>query len=174
MGQVGGMLADAAGVGMRYARRLLDSIPADRFARTAAPGGTLIPANHPAFNIGHLTCYPSKIAELLGADPTAATPPANFVALFAKDNQCVDDPTGTIYPGKEEILAVFTRTYEAAFKALRECDDQLLLDPNPVDSPLKNICPTLGSMLAFYAIGHVTSHLGQVSTWRRMEGLPAA
>ena len=174
MGQVGSMLADAGTVGMRYARRLLDSIPADRFARIATPGGTAVPSNHPAFNVGHLTCYPVKIAELLGMDPTAATAPANFVALFSKDNQCVDDPDGTVYPSKDEILSVFTRTYEAAFHALRECDDSLLLAPNPVDSPLKNICPTLGSMLAFYAIGHVTSHLGQISTWRRMEGMPAA
>ncbi len=86
----------------------------------------------------------------------------------------MDDPEGKIYPSKDEILAVFTSTYEAAFKALRECDDQILLAPTPVDSPLKHLCPTLGSMIAFYAIGHVTTHLGQVSTWRRMEGLPAA
>lgn len=174
MGQVGSLIADAGTVGMRYARRLLESIPADRFARVACPGGVPIPSNHPAFNVGHLTCYPVKIAELLSVDPTAASAPANFLALFSKENQCVDDPDGTIYPAKEEILAVFNRTYEAGFAALRECDDSLLLGPNPVDSPLKNICPTLGSMLAFYAIGHVTSHLGQVSTWRRMEGMPAA
>ncbi len=69
-----------------------------------------------------------KIAELLGMDATAATAPAHFVALFSKDNQCVGHvPAGTIYPSKDEILAVFTRTYEAAFKALRECDDALLL-----------------------------------------------
>ncbi len=174
MGQVGGMIADAATVGMRYARRLLDSIPAERFARVACPGGAPVPSNHPAFNVGHLACYPVRIAELLGRDPAAASAPANFLALFSKDNQCVDDPDGTIYPSKDEILSVFFATYEAAFQALRECDDQLLLAPNPVDSPLKNICPTLGSMLAFYALGHVTSHLGQISTWRRMEGMPAA
>jgi hypothetical protein len=174
MGQVGSIIADASGVGLRYAKRLLDSIPAERFARIATPNGAPVTSNHPAFNIGHLTCYPVKIAELLGVDTSAASAPANFVALFSKDNQCVDDPDGTIYPSKDEIIAVFNRTYEAGLAALRSCDDALLLAPNPVDSPLKNICPTLGSMLAFYAIGHVTSHLGQISTWRRMEGLPAA
>ncbi len=173
MGQIGSMIADAGGVGMRYAKRLLDSIPADRFARIAAPGGTTVNSNHPAFNVGHLTCYPVKITELLGMDSSSTTAPANFVALFSKDNQCADDPTGTIYPGKDEIVSTFFRTYEAAFQALRDCDDQVLLTPTPVESPLKHICPTLGSMLAFYAIGHVTSHLGQISTWRRMEGLPS-
>ncbi len=66
-------------------------------------------------------------------------------------------------PSKEEIVTTFFRTYEAAFATLRSCDDALLLAPTPVDSPLRNLCPTLGSMLAFYAIGHVTSHLGKLA-----------
>lgn len=174
MGQIGGMLADASGVGLRYARRLLDTIPAERFARMASPGGHLVQANHPAFNIGHLTLYPVKVAQLLGADTGAAATPAHYELLFSKDAQCADDPQGTLYPSKEELVRVFQQTYEAALGALRTSDDPLLLSPNPVDTPMKNICPTLGSMLAFYVTGHVTSHLGQISTWRRMEGLPSA
>lgn len=174
MGQMGAMIADAGGVGMRYARRLVDSIPAERFARIACPGGTAVHANHPAFNIGHLTLYPVKIVELLGQDAAAARAPGDFEGLFSKDAQCVDDADGRRYPSKDQLLQVFAKTYEAAFAALRASDDAALNSPNPVDSPLKNICPTLGSMLAFYAIGHVTSHLGQISTWRRMEGMPAA
>ncbi|MCC6507974.1 MAG: DinB family protein [Pirellulaceae bacterium] len=174
MGQIGAMLADAGTVGMRYAKRLLDSIPSEQFARTASPGGQLVPSNHPAFNVGHLCLYPVKIAELLGRNTDAASAPASYATLFSKDAQCADDPDGSKYPTKDELLQVFQRTYESAFEALRQCDDQQLLAANPVDSPLRNICPTLGSMLAFYAIGHVTSHLGQISTWRRMQGLPAA
>jgi hypothetical protein len=174
MGQIGGMLADAGTVGMRYARRLLDSIPADRFARMSAPGGQLVQANHPAFNIGHLTLYPVKVTGLLVCAAAAASPPEHYTPLFSKDAQCADDADGSLYPAKEELLQVFQTTYEAAFAALRECDDQLLLAPNPVDTPMKNVCPTLGSMLAFYVTGHVTMHLGQISTWRRMEGLPSA
>lgn len=174
MGLIGSMLADTGTVGMRYARRLLDSIPAERFARMSTPGGQLIQANHPAFNIGHLTLYPVKVTGLLGCNTTSATPPAHYAPLFSKDVLCADDPDGSIYPAKEELLQVFQRTYDAALAALRECDDQLLLAPNPVDTPMKNLCPTLGSMLAFYVTGHVTTHLGQISTWRRMEGLPSA
>ncbi len=173
MGQYGKMLADAATVGLRYGRRLLDTIPDERFARVAQPGGTAVHSNHPAFNIGHLTLYPAKVAELLGADTRPASPPANYEAIFSKDSQCADDPDGTIYPRKSEIIEVFYRTYEAALDALRNCDDSLLLSENPIDSPIKKICPTLGSMLAFYVSGHVTSHLGQISTWRRMEGMPS-
>ncbi|MGN6136842.1 MAG: DinB family protein [Aureliella sp.] len=174
MGKIGAMIADASTVGLRYAKRLVESIPAERFARLAAPGGQPVQSNHPAFNIGHLTLYPLRVVELLGADTSAAAAPANFTVAFSKEAQCADDPDGTLYPSKQELLEVFQRTYDAALEALRSCDDELLLAPNPVDTPMKNVCPTLGSMLAFYMTGHVTSHLGQISTWRRMEGLPAA
>ena len=174
MGQVGALIADAATVGMRHAKRILESIPAERFARMASPGGQLVHANHPAFNVGHLTLYPVKVLELLGVDSAPATPPTNYPALFSKDAQCIDDSDGTIYPAKAELLDVMFRSYDAALAALRSCDDAQLLAPNPVDTPIKGICPTLGSMLAFYVTGHVMGHLGQLSTWRRMEGLAPA
>lgn len=173
MGQIGAMVADASGVGLRYARKLVDSIPEERFARMSSPGGQLVIANHPAFNMGHLTLYPSRIAEMLGVDSATAQPPAHYTGLFSKDAVCVDDVQGQNYPGKLELMEVFYRTYEAALAALRVSDDARLLAANPVDTPLKNVCPTLGSLLAFYMIGHVTSHLGQLSTWRRMEGMPS-
>lgn len=174
MGQIGAIIADASTVGLRYGKRLLDSVPEERFARLASLGGQPIFANHPAFNVGHLTLYPVRVLELLGADKATATPPANYQVLFSKDARCTDDADGSLYPPKAELLEVFQRTYDAALAALRACDDQLLLAPNPVDAPIRSVCPTVGSMLAFYMTGHVTSHLGQVSTWRRMEGLPPA
>ena len=174
MGQIGALVADAASVGLRYAKRILESVPAERFARMASPGGQAVNANHPAFNVGHLNLYPVKVLELLGVEASAAAPPSHYAGLFSKDARCVDDAEGTIYPSKAELLEVFFRTHEAALSALRACDDQQLLAPNPVDTPLKGVCPTLGSMLAFYMTGHIMSHLGQLSTWRRMEGMPAA
>jgi len=174
MGQIGAMVADASGVGLRYGKRLVDSIPEERFARMSSPGGQLITANHPAFNMGHLTLYPSRVLEMLGVEATPALPPTHYSGLFSKDAVCVDDDQGHKYPGKLELMEVFYRTYEVALAALRASDDAQLLAPNPVDTPLKNVCPTLGSLLAFYMIGHVTSHLGQLSTWRRMEGMPSA
>ncbi|MGN6544329.1 MAG: DinB family protein [Aureliella sp.] len=174
MGQVGALIADAGTVGLRYAKRILESVPEQRFGRLAAPGGETIPSNHPAFVVGHLTLYPQKVLELLGQNDAAARPPADYQSLFSKDAACVDDADGSKYPRKEELLGVFQRTYDAAVAALRACDDALLLGPNPADTPMKTLCPTLGSMLAFYMTGHVTMHMGQVSAWRRMEGLPPA
>jgi hypothetical protein len=170
----GNMVADAASVGIRYAGRLLKDMPENRFARLATLGDQTVFANHPAFAVGHLCLYPVKVVQLLGQDTSQVQPPANYESLFSKDASCQDDPQGTIYPHSSELISQFLRTYDVAILALRSAEDSQLTAENPVDSPMKQICPTLGSMLTFYMTGHVTTHLGQISTWRRIEGLPPA
>ncbi|MCA9133636.1 MAG: hypothetical protein KDA45_10795 [Planctomycetales bacterium] len=174
MGQYGAMIADAASVGLRYATRLTTDIPATRFARLAAPAGRVVQANHPAFSLGHLCLYPVRVQQLLGFDTSDTRPPEGYEKLFSKEATCQDDPAGSIYPSSAELLPFFERSYQAALLALREVNDEQLLAANPVQTPLQSVCPTLGAILTFYVSGHVTTHLGQVSTWRRMEGMPPA
>ena len=174
MGNIGSIIADACSPGIRYGKRLLVGIPDDRFARLAAPGGKPIQSNHPAFVIGHLCLYPVRVFDLLGQDSAPAKPPGNYPAMFSKDAVCMDDPTGVHYPRQHELTENFAQFYGAAMDLLRRTDDQRLLAENPIDNPMKLICPTLGALLAFYVTGHVMSHLGQLSAWRRMEGLPPA
>ena len=174
MATIGSTIADAAQMGPRYAKRLASGIPAERFARMSQPGGQLVEANHPAFALGHLCLYPFKVLDLLGMDTTEVMPPDSFEALFSKTAKCIDDPSGKIYPSSEVILSFFESSYSIAIDAIRRASDEKLSAPNPIDTPMREILPTLGGLLAFYLTGHVTTHLGQLSTWRRMEGLPAA
>ena len=174
MGTLGPTIANAASMGPRYAQRLLAGISSERFARCAAPGGEMIQANHPAFVIGHLCLYPAKVVSLLGGDTSLVTPPATFDKAFSKEASCQDDAEGTLYPSQAEVVDFFMSSYAAAIDAVRQASDETLSAPNPVDTPLKEVLPTLGSMLAFYLTSHVMMHLGQLSTWRRMEKLPPA
>ena len=174
MGQYGAMIADTGTVSQRYAKRLLVGIPPDRFARFATPGKQMIESNHPAFIFGHLSLYPLNVVRLLGQDITAVQPTDRFMALFSKDAKCQDDAHGILYPSMNELSEVYFKSYEVALDAMRGAADSQLVAENPVDTPLKQVCPTLGSMLSFYLTGHVAMHLGQMSTWRRMEGLPPA
>jgi hypothetical protein len=174
MGQFGEMIADTANVSQLYARRLLVGIPVDRFARFAAPGNQTVESNHPAFILGHLSLYPFNVIKLLDGDTATVQPSDRFSALFSKDAKCRDDAHGIIYPSMQEVSDVFFSTYEISLTAIRGATDAQLAVENPVDTPLKRICRTLGSMLAFYLTGHVAMHLGQLSTWRRMEGMPPA
>lgn len=174
MARFGSMIADAGNVGLRYAKRLVTGIPPERFGRFAAPGNQVVAANHPAFILGHLSLYPQRVVQLLGQNVGPVTPPDNYDRLFSKDAKCEDDSSGQLYPSASELTEFFFRSYDAALEAMRAASDEQLAAENPVDTPLKQVCPTLGSMLNFYLTGHVTSHLGQLSTWRRMEGLPPA
>lgn len=174
MASCGMTIAETASMGPRYAKRLVDGIPTDRFARLSSPGGHVVQANHPAFVLGHLCLYPVKVLEHLGVDSTAVKPPAGFEELFSKNATCQDDPNGSLYPPADQLMSFFDESYAAAIEAIRQAPDELLSAPNPVDTPMKTVCTTLGSLLAFYLTGHVMTHLGQLSTWRRMEGLPPA
>lgn len=171
---LGNTIADALQLSLKYGERLQAEISADSFARFAAPGGITVTSNHPAFAYGHLSLYAPVILEQLGQDDLAQKVPDTFQDLFSKDAQCVDDPDGSIYPPMKEVLRYFHDGYDQALTALREVDDLLLQKANPSSGRMAELFPTIGSMHAFYVGGHMMLHLGQISAWRRMQGLGPA
>jgi hypothetical protein len=171
---IGNLIADSLQLGLNNAARLLAGVHPSQFARWATPGGEAVISNHGAFVLGHLSIYAPIIVKQLGGDAAAINPSERFVAVFSKDAQCQDDPSGTIYPSQEEIVERFFAGYQAALASLREAEDSLLRQPNLTGGRSTDLFPTVGSMLAFYAGGHVMLHLGQMSAWRRMLGLGAA
>ena len=170
---IGNMIAASCTLGVSYAERMLKDVSADDFARFA-PGRQLVTSNHAAFVFGHLALYPPRIVEHLGGDPAGIRPPSNFDGLFSKDATCQDDPNGTIYPAKDLIVDAFSNGYRVAMEVLRNTDDAVFLEPNPVPGPIQERLPTKGAMHAFYVSGHMMVHLGQLSAWRRMIGLGSA
>lgn len=171
---LGNTIADSLGLTLGYAERLQSGLTPERFARFAAPGGQVVESNHPAFIFGHLSLYAPRIVEQLGGDAAAIKPAGKFIEVFSKDAKCTDDPDGTIYPAMQEVIEAFTTGYQQAVEALRAADDALLQQPNPLGGRMTELFPTLGSMHGFYVGGHAMMHLGQLSAWRRMEGLPPA
>lgn len=171
---LGNVIADSLQLSLSYAERLLKDVPADKFARFATPGGQLVESNHPAFVYGHLSLYGPRILDQLGRGSATVTIPPRFMELFSKDAKCVDDPAGTLYPSMQEITERFSAGYKAASSVLREISDEALNQPNPLPAPMSERFPTLGSLQTFYCGGHLMMHLGQISAWRRMMGLPPA
>ncbi len=174
MGQIGQILAASGGLGQLYARRLLNGVTPDNYARLARPGGPVVQSNHAAFVLGHLDLYPAKIFERLGRPAGATACPASYPALFAAGAECRDDPDGTLYPPLAELTTRFFDGYAAALSVVSEAADEALLAPHPGDGGPPKLFLTIGSMLGFYISGHVMSHLGQLSAWRRCLGLPPA
>lgn len=165
-------IADSLQLSLGYAERLLKDVSSDRFARFSSPGGQMVEANHPAFVYGHLSIYaPVMIRQLGGTGPEV---PAGFEEVFSKDADCVDDPDGTVYPAMNQITETFFSGYRAVLEALKSAPDEVFQNPNPLGGGMAEKFPTIGSMHSFYVGGHMMIHMGQMSTWRRMEGLGRA
>jgi len=173
---LGNVIADSLQLSLNYADRLLADVTPERFGRFAAVGpaghATAVESNHPAFVLGHLSLYAPRMVAQLGGSPTPV--PARFETVFSKEGKCVDDPSGSVYPPMAEVVEVFRRGCQEAIAALRAAPDDVLQRPNPAEGRMAELFPTLGSLHGFYAGGHMMMHLGQVSAWRRMEGLGAA
>ena len=169
---LGNVIADTLQVSVSTGERLLKGMPADRFARFAQVGGTAVESNHPAFVYGHLSLYAPRVLRQIGHP--APRVPDEFDELFSKDARCRDDVDGDLYPPLDDIVAFFFESHRMLAGALRGTSTEMFDQPNPAEGRMKELFPTLGSVQAFYCGGHMMLHLGQVSAWRRMEGLGPA
>lgn len=158
---------------LAYTERLLVGIPQEAFARFAVAGSQPIRSNHPSFILGHLSLYAPRILRELNIDAGPSEIPAEFETVYSKDAQCTDDPDGSIYPSMAKVVEVYFEAYRKTVELIRDVPDSAYDGPNPNQGAIARF-PTLGAMHAFYLGGHMTLHLGQLSTWRRIAGLPPA
>lgn len=174
MPTIGPMLAAPATLGITYADRLLAGVTQRNYARLPRPGGVTVQTNHAAFVLGHLALYPPRVLTSLALPAGTTAAPPEYDALFKAGADCRDDAEGTLYPPFEELKARFFDGYRAAAQGVANAADELLSRPNPSEGRSRELFPTIGAMLAFYLVGHVQNHLGQLSAWRREMGLPPA
>lgn len=173
MPTIGPMIAASAKFGLGLSERLLKDVTPEQFARLASVGGQTIQTNHPAFVLGHLSLYSSRIVSELGVDASSIQPSADFSELFSHQAKCVDDPDGSIYPPMDKITERYFTGLNRAIATLETADDALFGVENH-NVAMRGRFPTLGAMHAFYVGGHTMMHLGQFSAWRRCVGLGAA
>jgi hypothetical protein len=169
---IGNIIADSLQLSVGYAERLLNGVPAERFARFACVGGVVVDSNHPAFIYGHLSLYAHRVLQQVGHPAPAK--PEFFDLSFSKDAACVDDPDGSKYPPMEQVVDFFHEGHRMLSGALRSTPNEVFDRPNPAEGRMAELFPTLGSVQTFYCGGHMMMHLGQMSAWRRMEGLGPA
>ncbi|MFG0305449.1 MAG: hypothetical protein ACF8Q5_04465 [Phycisphaerales bacterium JB040] len=163
-------LIDAAKLGFGLAEALAKDIPADRFARQLSVDGKPVNANHPAYCYGHLAIYPIRIIGFLGGDGDSVAAPEHWNDLFKMGAECHDDPDGSIYPAKDELVERVRSGYGAVLEQLAVTDESLFAQPFP-DEKMRERFPTIGMTVTFMLTSHFMFHLGQVSTWRRCMGL---
>lgn len=159
---------------MGLSEALLKGVDAERFARLTAPGGQTVNANHPAFIYGHLAIYPAFILTTAGEDPASAAAPESYSELFKHGAECRDDPEGTIYPAMDEIVGVFNTGHRAVIERVKGWPGSKMTEKHSIEGPMGEAFPTVGHIANFMLLAHTMMHLGQMSTWRRCEGLGSA
>lgn len=173
MGDIARMIISNGRVTCGVAESQLAGIPAGRFARFSEPGGRRIVSNHPAFVFGHLCLYPARAVALVGLEANPLAVPEAYGDLFEFQKECLDDPEGSIYPPMDEIVETYRDRHTKALEILEAVPNDVLLGEHP-DEQRRRRFPTIGTMVMFYFNNHPMLHLGQVSAWRRAEGLGPA
>ena len=146
---------------MQYCRMLLADIPDERMAEQPVAG-----VNHPGWILGHLALTADGALEKLGGQKAL---PADWATLFAPGSK--PSAVRSIYPSKDELLRAVEQSYQQLRQRAATANPEQLARPT-TNPRAKETLPTLKELLAFLLSGHVGVHLGQLSSWRRMIGLP--
>lgn len=167
MSNLGNFLIPGAQSLIKYAERLTKDIPQEIFAsKPLDQSGELLEMTHPAFNFGHLCCYPKKILGLIDQELKSTEVPEIYYQSFVKGSICHHDPDLKIYPHKSEMMDLFFKGYAEVLELVANVDQSVLENVNPWPDSVDRF-PTVGAFLCFLMSGHIAGHLGQISSWRR-------
>ena len=147
---------------LTYVEALVSDIEDSQMAQQ--PGGLV---NHPAWTLGHLVVSQDFALQLLEA-PSAADP--SWVRLFGSGGTPTDDRLN--FPAKTELLTALRMEHDKVANAFRENFERRASATNPF-APLVPRFPTIGDLVMHLMTTHEASHLGQLSAWRRAQGMPA-
>lgn len=164
------LLIPAANQVLIYGKKLLADIPATKFARKPLQDGVITAINHPAFQYGHLSLYPERIAALFDLPKDGVKNPQGFKELFIKGSSCEDDILGNIYPSMQAITDHFFSAHQELLKLLSNVPDEVYYRVNQEEAT-KDRFELIGSFVLYLLTAHANTHFGQVSAWRRCVGL---
>ncbi|MCE2790824.1 MAG: DinB family protein [Planctomycetota bacterium] len=129
------------------------------------PGDRPAPVNHPAWIFSHLNVYLPVMAGLLRGE-TFEDPKFHPFGMQSKP-----EADASVYASKEDLLKAWNAGHEELARLLSTATDATLLQP--VTLPRwREIMPTAGIVVPYLLLVHENQHLGQLSAWRRVLGLP--
>ena len=150
----------AAGSNVDYAKKLVSDIPEDKMAAQPAPG-----MNHAAWVLGHLAYVFDSMIAVWGQKPSMSP---EWKELFNVPSK--PQPERSKYPSKAELLGAYEKNYQQIVDAVKNAapEDFDKEFPNP---KLRHLMPTVGMAMVHILTSHQGIHLGQLSAWRRAQGL---
>ena len=143
-----------------YAKRLVADIPDDQMAFQPAAH-----MNHAAWVLGHLACTADMLAAMIGSKPVC---PPVWTSLFDWNSEPSSDASQ--YPTKAVLLKALEEAHAGVAVALPSVPEARWSEPTPIEE-VRGFLPTLGDSFVFVMAAHENMHLGQLSAWRRVQGM---
>jgi uncharacterized damage-inducible protein DinB len=125
--------------------------------------------NHAAWVLGHLLASDYSLRALITGEPPAAFLDDAWKATYGGGSTPVADKSK--YKSKAfyiEQLSIVREQIVAGLKKMTPAD----FDKEHPDPKRRERWPTVGHAIMFYGTWHESYHSGQLSTWRRVQGLP--
>lgn len=122
--------------------------------------------NHPARTIGHLIFILQLLGGVVGIPEWL---PVDWEKRFGSRSIPVSD--ATLYETKDNLLALLGDAEQRITLAVEMVDDSVLDQPFPDETYLE-VFPTIRHAFIQVLIAHTAFHVGQISVWRRLMGLP--
>jgi hypothetical protein len=144
-----------------YAKRLLADVPEDRIAYQPA-----LNMNHPAWIFSHLNLYHPVMKAMLTNG--AFDDPKNH--RFGMQSKAM--PDASLYASKHALIEEFERGHHEVAQSLRNVGQPALEMQTPLERWRAQM-PQVGMVLAYLMLVHESTHLGQLSVWRRVQGMPS-
>jgi hypothetical protein len=151
----------AAAINLEYGKKLMADIPDDKICVQPAPG-----MNHAAWVIGHLSFVADSMIRVWDQKPRMSQ---EWIELFNLASKPTAERAG--YPSKAELMAAYEKSYTRLMEAVKSAPSEAFDRefPNP---KLRPMLPTVGVAMVHILTSHHGLHLGQLSAWRRAQGLP--
>jgi len=143
-----------------YAQRLVADLTDQDMVSQPVRGITM---NHPAWTFGHIGVYPPVLAAILREEPFEDP----IKARYGRDSKPVDDAAE--YPSKEDLMRAFFAGHDELERTLAGTPRAILARPIPL-ARWKDRFPLIADAVLHLMIDHESTHLGQVSAWRRAGG----
>jgi len=125
--------------------------------------------NHAAWVLGHLVQVENAFLSLITGEPMPAWIDDAWKATYGMNSQPVADKTK--YKSKAFYLERLATTREQIIARLKQMKPEDFQKPHP-DPARRERFPTIGHAVMLYGTWHEAYHSGQLSTWRRVQGLP--
>jgi hypothetical protein len=117
--------------------------------------------------LAHLALANDYALRLMGDGRIA---PAEWHKRFGRGMSPQNDPNPL--PSKAELVEALEKGRQQIPIAAAKADPARLNEPHTVDIFKDSPVQTVGDVVAHLLTTHLASHVGQLSTWRRMQGRP--